>query len=122
VEGKMRRILICEDERDTQESLKRLLQRKDYEVFGVYDGKDAIDKAKELYPDLILLDIRMPKIDGLEVAREIRKTNKTAKIIIVTAFASPQIEQEASRYDISDYIVKPAAPEDIVRVVEQALK
>lgn len=118
----MRRILICEDERDTQESLKRLLQRKDYEVFGVYDGKDAIDKAKELYPDLILLDIRMPKIDGLEVAREIRKTNKTAKIIIVTAFASPQIEQEASRYDISDYIVKPAAPEDIVRVVEQALK
>jgi CheY-like chemotaxis protein len=122
VEEKMRRILICEDERDAQEPLKRLLQRKEYEVFGVYDGKDAIDKAKELYPDLILLDIRMPKIDGLEVAREIRKINKTTKIIFITAFASQQIEQEASQYDISEYIVKPANPEDIVKAVESALK
>ena len=118
----MRRILICEDERDAQEHLKMLLQRKEYEVFGVYDGKDAIDKAKELYPDLILLDIRMPKIDGLEVAREIRKINKTTKIIFITAFASQQIEQEASQYDISEYIVKPANPEDIVKAVESALK
>ena len=117
----MKKILVCEDEKDAQESLKSILIKKNYEVYSASDGKEAIDKTNEIKPDLILLDIRMPKIDGLEVAEEIRKLNADAKIIFVTGFQSPQIKKEASKYNIADYIVKPTSREDIVAAVEKAL-
>jgi CheY-like chemotaxis protein len=118
----MKRILICEDEQDTQESLRSILGKMDYEVFSAADGKESIELAKKLTPDLVLLDIRMPKIDGLEVAREIRKFNTQAKIIFITAFQSPELTKEAAKYDIVDYLIKPLASEDILKVIEQALK
>ena len=118
----MKKILICEDEQDTQDSLKNILERNEYEVYSAFDGKEAIDKAKEVKPELIILDIRMPKLNGLEVAGEIRKFDKAAKIIFITAFQSPQIKQETTKYNISDYIVKPASGDDILKAVEKALK
>jgi CheY-like chemotaxis protein len=117
----MKKILICEDEIDVRETLTKLLTRIDYEVYSVDNGKDAIDKARELKPDLILLDIRMPKIDGLEVAKEVRKFNNSVKMVIVTAFASEEIRKEASRYEISDYLVKPIPSEIIVKKIEEVL-
>lgn len=118
----MKRILICEDEPDAQKSLKNILMGKNYEAYTAKDGQEAIKTAKEINPDLILLDIRMPKMDGLEVAREVRKFNAQAKLIFITAFASPQLQQEAIKYNISDYIIKPASTEEIVKAVEAALK
>ncbi len=118
----MRKILICEDEKDVLESLRNMLIRKEYEVYTAVDGKESIDKAKEINPDLILLDIRMPKIDGLEVAKEVRKFDSRVKIIFITAFQSPQLQLEAAKYNISDYIVKPKSGEDIVKAIEQVLK
>ena len=118
----MKKILLCEDEADAVVYLNNHLKRKEYEVHTAVDGKEAIEKAKEIKPDLILLDIRMPKVDGLEVAREVRKSDTHAKIIFITAFASPQLQQEAIKYNISDYIVKPASNEEIAKAVEAALK
>jgi len=118
----MKKILICEDEIDALEALKKILNKKDYEVLGVENGQDAIAKAREFKPDLILLDIRMPKIDGLEVASEVRKFNKTTKIIFVTAFAGEELRKEATRYDIADYLVKPIPREVIIQKIEQALQ
>jgi YesN/AraC family two-component response regulator len=117
----MKTILICEDEQDTQESLKNILVRNEYEVYSAFDGKEAIDKVKEVKPDLVVLDIRMPKINGLEVAGEIRKFDKVTRIIFITAFQSPELSKEAAKYDIVDYIVKPAAAEDILKVIKQSL-
>ena len=116
------RILICEDEKNVQELISIVLSKKGYDIYSAEDGKESIDKTKEINPDLILLDIRMPKIDGLEVAREIRKDNKQVKIIFLTGFESPQITQEANKYNIFDYIVKPLSPEKLLQVVENALK
>ena len=118
----MKKILICEDEADAIVYLNNKLKREDYEVHTAVDGKEAIEKAREMKPDLILLDIRMPKLDGLEVAKQIRKSDTHAKIIFITAFASPQLQQEAIKYNISDYIVKPTSNEEIVKAVEAALK
>ena len=64
----------------------------------------------------------MPKVDGLEVAREIRKFNTQAKIVFITAFQSSELSKEAAKYDIVRYLVKPILPKDILEVVEQALK
>jgi DNA-binding NarL/FixJ family response regulator len=64
----------------------------------------------------------MPKIDGLEAAKEIRTFDKKAKIIFLTAFEGPEILKEASQYDIFDYIVKTAPMEKIMSVIQEALK
>ena len=64
----------------------------------------------------------MPKVDGLEVAREIRKCNAQTKIIFITAFQSPELSKEAAKYNISDYLVKPASPGKILKAVEDALR
>ena len=117
----MKRILICEDEQDTQDSLKNILERNEYEVYSAFDGKEAIDRMQEVKPDLVILDIRMPKLNGLEVAREIRTFNKNVKIIFITAFQGPELSKEAARYDIIDYLVKPAAAKDILEVIKKSL-
>ena len=118
----MKKILLCEDEIDAQQSLKSILTKRNYEVLTVNDGKDALDKAKEFKPDLVLLDIRLPKIDGLEVAREIRTFDKTTKLIFLTAFTGHEIQKEASHYNITDYINKPIVPDELIKKIEAALK
>ncbi len=117
----MKKILICEDEKDVRESLTKILSKIDYQVSSVENGQDAINQARELKPDLILLDVRMPKIDGLEVAKEVRKFDKLAKIIFITAFASEEIRKEATRYDIYDYLVKPIPNEIICQKIQESL-
>ena len=117
----MKKILLCEDDPDIQASLKNILGKHGYEAHAARDGEEAIAMAIKVNPDLILLDIRMPKLDGLEVAGEIRKHNTQAKIIFVTAFQSSELTKEAAKYDIFDYIVKPASAEDILAVVKKAL-
>jgi YesN/AraC family two-component response regulator len=106
----------------SQKAIKNILAKRKYEVYTAQDGEEALGKAKTLGPDLIILDIRMPKIDGIEVLKEIRKFNAGVKIIIVTAFQSPQISQEAAKYNIFDYIVKPLSGEKLIEVVEKALQ
>ena len=117
----MKKILLCEDDPDIQASLKNILEKHGYETHTAPDGQEAIAMAIKVNPDLILLDIRMPKLDGLEVAGEIRKYNTQAKIIFITAFQSPELTKEAAKYDIFDYIVKPASAEDILTIVKKAL-
>jgi CheY-like chemotaxis protein len=118
----MKKILICEDEQDAQTSLKNLLTKRSYEVLAVNNGQDAAEQARTFQPDLILLDIRMPKIDGIEVAGMIREFDKKVKIIFVSAFNSEQMKKEASHYDISGYITKPASSDNIIQTIEAALK
>ena len=118
----MNKILLCEDDPDIQKSLKNILGKHGYEVPTAPDGEEAIAMAIKVNPDLILLDIRMPKLDGLEVAGEIRKHSTQAKIIFVTAFQSPELIKEAAKYDIFDYIIKPASPEKILKTIEDALR
>ena len=118
----MKKILVCEDEADAIVYLNNKLRKENYEIHTAVNGDEAIEKARELKPDLILLDIRMPKVDGLEVAKEVRKFDSQTKIIFITAFASPELKQEAIKYNISDYIVKPSSNEEISKAVQAALK
>ncbi len=117
----MKRILICEDEPDAVESISAFLKRKHYDVAIALDGQEALRLAETFQPHLVLLDIRMPKLNGLEVVQEIRKFNTSAKIIFVTAFQSPGLSTEAALYDIVDYIIKPATMDDILKAVHTAL-
>ncbi|MHC0417884.1 response regulator, partial [Enterococcus faecalis] len=79
----MKKILVVDDEKPISEIVKYNLVKEGYEVFTAYDGEEALEKVEEVEPDLIILDLMLPKMDGLEVAREVRKTHDMP-IIMVT--------------------------------------
>ena len=80
----MKKILVVDDEKPISDIVKFNLSKEGYEVYTAYDGEEAIEQAEEVVPDLILLDLMLPKIDGLEVCRQIRKKHDMP-IIMVTA-------------------------------------
>ena len=70
----MKKILVVDDEKPISDIVKFNLAKEGYDVYTAYDGEEALEKVTEVEPDLILLDLMLPKMDGLEVAREVRKT------------------------------------------------
>ncbi len=101
-------VLIAEDEPDMQRYLKTELQR-DYDLIQAWDGLQALEKAQDAVPDLILLDMMMPEMDGLEVCRELRRREATANIpvILLTARADEETKYDALKIGANDFLAKP---------------
>jgi len=111
-------ILVCDDEEGIRESLKLILE-KDYDVIFAESGDEAIQKMKTNPVEIVILDIKMPKKDGLETLKELKKINPSAKVIIATGYKSIDIAQEAVNLGASDYVVKPFNKENIKNVVQK---
>ena len=90
-------------------------------VGEVSDGREAVQNAERLQPDLILLDIGLPGLNGIEAARQIRKVSPESKIIFVSQESSAEVVKEALSLGASGYIVKPRAANDLVAAVEAVL-
>jgi DNA-binding NarL/FixJ family response regulator len=107
------RILLVDDHLDLRKLLRSILQEKtECVVIGeASDGLDAIEQAKELQPDLILLDVSLPKLNGMVAARRIRKLCPHSKIIFLSQDNSPEIVQEALRLGAAGYLLKSDATE-----------
>lgn len=103
----MARVLVVDDEQDAVELLQEFLVAKGYEVLAAYDGEEALRKVKEERPHLVLLDIRMPKMNGLEVLRRIREIDQEVGVIMVTAVNEEETGRQALQMGAFDYIVKP---------------
>ncbi|MBT4400154.1 MAG: response regulator [Bacteroidetes bacterium] len=103
----MSKILVVDDEIKACELLKRFLEMKGYDVITANSGKDAIEKTKSEKPDAMLLDIRMPGMEGTEVLKRIREFDKDVGIIMVTAVKEEQIGKEALKAGADEYITKP---------------
>lgn len=105
----MSKILIVDDIEDNVKLLEFDLEEEGYEIFGAYSGEEAITKAKELTPDLIILDIMMPKLDGIETCKILKNDPKLADIPIVMMSAKNQTSDIIKALDAgaSDYITKP---------------
>jgi len=101
------RILVVDDEPKACELLQDFLEAKGYTVVTASSGAEALAVAKETQPSLILLDIRMPGMDGLETLQRIQKLNKAARIIMITAADEEEIAKEAMHRGAYDYITKP---------------
>lgn len=113
-----KRILICDDEEGIRESLKLILE-KDYDLTFAQNGDEAVLAMKASPADIAILDIKMPKKDGLETLKELKKVNPSSKIIIATGYKSVDIAQEALNLGASDYIVKPFDREKIKKVIQK---
>ena len=99
-----------------------LSQNSNLRVIGeVSDGQEAVDKARELVPDLILLDIGLPTLNGIEAAREIRKHVPESKILFVSQESSPEVVEEAVSVRNCGYVVKTKAGSDLLVAVDAVL-
>lgn len=111
-----KRILICDDEEGVRESLKLILE-DDYELSFANTGIEALEKVKDEPPDIVILDIKMPKMSGLETLKRIKKISPKTKIIIASGYKSVETAQEAIKLGASDYIVKPFESNELLKKI-----
>ncbi|MEE8487303.1 MAG: sigma-54 dependent transcriptional regulator [Gemmatimonadota bacterium] len=119
------KILVIEDDAGLRRTVSLLLEGEDYDVSTAANGTTGLAKAQEWNPDVILADIRMPGMDGLEFVEKYVGDGGTADVIIMTAYGSPDTAIEAIRKGAFDYIDKPFAPDALilrVRIVEENRK
>ena len=115
------RLMIVDDERTTRLSLSEIFQLRGASVVACADGQEALSRLKDAPVDLIVLDLKMPGMSGLQVAEEVQRTASGTVIVLLTAHASVDSAIAALRQGVFDYVLKPAQPRAIVEVVERAL-
>lgn len=103
----MSKILVVDDEVWACDPIKRFLEKKGYDVTVAHNGEDALEKVKNEKPDLMLLDIRMPGMDGMEALRRIREFDKDVGIIMVTAVKDEGMAKDAIKKGADEYVTKP---------------
>lgn len=115
------RILVVDDEYLIRWSLKQSLEKEGYEVFISETGEDAINKVKSETPDVVLLDIKLPGIDGYEVLEKILKIDKDTIVIMITAYEEIDKVVKAIKLGAFDYIVKPFDFNKVLLSIQKAL-
>lgn len=119
-----KRILVVDDEADLVEMLKMRLEANNYEVMFAYDGQEALDKARKEKPDLIILDLMLPKMDGYKVCRMLKFDEKYKKIpiILFTARAQESDQKMGKEVGADAYVTKPFEPKVLLGKIEELLK
>lgn len=116
-------VLVVDDARLMRAMLKDILVKEEYEVIGEADnGREAVEKYRELRPDLVTMDIVMPEMDGITAVKEILKIDRKAKVIVVSAVDQQILIIRAIKAGAKDYILKPLNPVEISRVMQLALE
>jgi two-component system, cell cycle response regulator DivK len=116
-------ILYVEDNEMNRKIVRDLLKRTKYTLVEAHDGEAGVAKALEIRPDLILMDIQLPKISGLDATRQLRAAEATAKtpIIAITSFALSGDDQKAKEAGATAYLAKPYSPFDLLGVIRKLL-
>ena len=119
----MPQVLLVEDDKQNYDMLLRRLQRKGYDVTLAVDGREAVEQASREHPDLILMDIRLPKQDGYEATRQIRELpdQGSVPIIALTAHALEEDREKAISAGCDDYHAKPVHFKKLVKQIEALL-
>ncbi len=117
---KKNKILVVDDEPHIVNLIRLTLAGDNYEVYSAYSGSEAIKLAKQILPNLIILDLMMPNIDGYQVCEDIRKDNKTAQIPIMILSAKSQLVDKFKSINVGadDYMVKPFDPDELLKRVK----
>lgn len=119
----MKKILIVDDEQDIVESLKFVLEGNDYSCYCAYNGEDGLKLAKELMPDLIILDVMMPRINGYKISRLLKFDSKYKDIPILMVTARSQEEDKliGEETGADEYITKPFDLDEVLQTVNKYL-
>jgi two-component system chemotaxis response regulator CheY len=115
-------ILVVDDAAFMRMMIKDVLSKNGFEICGeAENGAKAIEKYKELNPDLVIMDITMPEVDGIQAVKEIKKLNGAAKVIMCSAMGQQAMVIEAIQAGAKDFIVKPFQAERIIEAVKKVL-
>lgn len=114
------RILIVDDAAFMRMMIKDILTKNGYEIVGeAQDGAQAVEKYKELTPDLVTMDITMPEMDGITALKEIKKVNPDAKIIMCSAMGQQAMVIDAIQAGAKDFIVKPFQADRVIEAIQK---
>lgn len=116
------RILVIDDDVDFVKATTKVLQSRPYEVIVAHDGKEGLEKARSEKPDLVLLDILMPKVDGFGVAEQLKKDQTLSKIPVLALTSFSDSYGQPFAFEVSDFIQKPVSPKDLLAKVEKHLE
>ena len=116
------KILLIDDDVDLVAVMKGTLESKPYEVIVAYNGKEGLEKAKKEKPDLILLDIMMPVMDGFNFAEQFGKEPSLAKITVLALTSFSDSLGQPFPFQVAEYLRKPLKPKELIAKVEEHLK
>jgi DNA-binding response OmpR family regulator len=116
------KILLVDDEVDFVKTLAQRLRMRNLKAETAYDGKQALSFAKEQEPDVIVLDLKMPGMDGIEVLRQIKKIYPATQVIILSAHGSERDKEEAEKLGVYDFLKKPVDIETLMYQIRAAYK
>jgi two-component system response regulator PilR (NtrC family) len=116
------RVLVVDDEKSMREILEIFLRNEDYDVSVAADGKSAVESIRSDIFDLIISDMKMPKMGGLELLKNVKESSPDTVFVVMTAFGTTESAVEAMKLGAYDYIQKPFQMDDIRLVVKNALE
>lgn len=116
------RILIVDDEDIVLKSCLRVLQKLDYEIDIAYSGQTALDNLEKKKYDIVVTDLMMPGMDGMQLLEEIKKRYPDVIVIIFTGYATVDTTRQALKAGAFDYIPKPFTPDELRNVIDNAVK
>jgi len=116
-----RRILVVDDEPIVNESCRRVLSGHGFDVDTTQSGRDGVTRACAQHFDLVITDLKIPDLDGMDIVRTLRAQRPDTRIVIITGYGTVPSAVEAMGLGVSDYIEKPFTPEQLREAVEQAL-
>jgi len=116
------KILVVDDTVTNQEILKRVFESEGFQVVQAYDGVAALDMVEKERPALVMLDIMMPKMDGIDVLKKVKSIDPNLLVVMMTAHGSEQIAVEAMKLGADDYLTKPFHPRDVTALADKLIK
>jgi PAS domain S-box-containing protein len=114
------RVLVVDDEEGPREAIRMIL-KPHYEVHTAGSGEEVLSSLTDLRPDVIFMDVKMPRMDGVQLLERVKAVDQLVEVVMITAYASLDTVQRAMRFGAMDYLVKPFAPKELQEVAERAL-
>jgi DNA-binding NtrC family response regulator len=115
------KVVLVDDEELFRETLAKLLRRRGLEVETAADGEAGVELVRATTPDVVVLDLRMPGIDGIETLRRIREQRPDTRVVMLTGHGSVEAGVEALRAEAFDFLLKPVSPDQLVEVILAAV-
>ncbi|MFQ6129923.1 MAG: response regulator transcription factor [Candidatus Hadarchaeaceae archaeon] len=117
-----KKIMVVDDSREIVKVIQKILESENFAVTTAYSGAECLNKLKKEAPDLILLDLLMPGMGGINVLRELMRRDPKAKVVMLTVMGQVSIVNECSQLGAKDFITKPFDNEDLIRRVKWILR
>src|SRR5262245_60779026 len=114
------RVLVVDDEEGPREAIRMIL-KPHYQVYLASNGQEVLDSLGALRPDVIFMDVKMPRLDGVQLLERVKAADPMVEVVMITAYASLDTVQRAMRFGAMDYLVKPFAPRELEEAAERAV-